>query len=86
MAMVMEACIALKFFIKRYILLVIFRSYKKEHSLFMLGETRFAWNFIAIAHLLKVKGKLKQSVIDLRWEEYVRTLWNGNKSKSLTMS
>ena len=56
---VAKARTVLTFFRKRHMPLAIFRSYEKEHSLLMPGETRFASNFIALERLLKVKGALQ---------------------------
>ena len=76
--LVHEARMVLKFFRKRHMPLALFRTYEKELSLLMPGETRFASNFIALERLMKVKGALKQCVNDPRWNTYVRTLSDRN--------
>jgi len=77
--LVEKARTILKYFKQRHMPLPIFWSYEKEHSLLMPVETRFASNFIAIHHLLKVKRNLHQSIMDPQWKEHMKKLWNTNK-------
>jgi hypothetical protein len=41
-----------------------------------LGATRFATNFLIVDRIFEVKEALKQTVIDVEWDTYVRTLSN----------
>lgn len=61
MNLLLEAKIVLKFFKKGHMPFTIFWNYKK-YSLLMSALTRFALNFIAIAHLLKVKKSLVKTM------------------------
>jgi hypothetical protein len=38
--------------------------------------TQFATNFFMIARVLDVKEALKQTIIDMEWDTYVRNLWD----------
>jgi len=53
--------------------LSIFCKYEMQYSLLMPRKTRFAFTFIMIDRLLKVKRGLQQSVVDPQWMEYVQT-------------
>jgi hypothetical protein len=62
----------------RHVPLVLFRKHAaihaKELSLMSPGATRFATNFLMVARVLDVKEALKQTVTDIEWDTYVRTL------------
>ena len=45
-------------------------------SLKVLPDTTFACNFFVIACMLEVKDPLERMVIDPRWNEYMRPLFN----------
>jgi hypothetical protein len=47
-----------------------------ELSLKVPVETRFVYNFLMIGCMLEVKDALERMVMDLRWNEYVNTLFN----------
>ena len=40
------------------------------------GATKFATNFFIVARILDVKEVLKQIVIDMEWNTYVRNVWD----------
>jgi hypothetical protein len=66
-------------FIKaRHVPLALFRKHAAIHagglSLLSPGATRFATNFLMVARVLDVKEALKQTVTDVEWDTYVRTL------------
>jgi hypothetical protein len=67
-----------KFIRARHVPLALFRKHAAIHaqglSLLSPGATRFATNFFMIAKVLDVKEALKQIVIDVKWDTYVRTL------------
>jgi hypothetical protein len=46
----------------------------KGISLLSPGATRFATNFLMVARILDVKETLKQTVTDVEWNTYVKTL------------
>jgi hypothetical protein len=58
--------------------LALFRKHAAIHaqglSLLSLGTIRFATNFFMVARVLDVKKALKQTVTDVEWDTYVRTL------------
>ena len=43
-------------------------------SLLSLGATQFVTNFLMVARVLDMKEALKQTVTDVEWDTYVRTL------------
>jgi hypothetical protein len=54
----------------------VYLYYSPKLSLKVPPEIRFACNFLMIACMLEVKDALERMVIDLRWNEYVSTLFN----------
>jgi hypothetical protein len=58
--------------------LALFRKHAAIHaqglSLLSPGAIRFATNFLMVARVLDVKEALKQTVTDIEWDTYVRTL------------
>jgi hypothetical protein len=56
--------------------MALYRQYSPRLSLKVPPETRFACNFLMINRMLEVKDALERVVIDPRWNEYVRTLFN----------
>jgi hypothetical protein len=69
-----------RFIRARHVLLALFRKHATIHakglSLLSHGATRFATNFLMVARVLDVKEALKQTVTDVEWDTYVRTLSN----------
>jgi Protein of unknown function (DUF 659)/hAT family C-terminal dimerisation region len=67
-----------KFIRARHIPLALFRKHAAIHarglSLVSPTATRFATNFLMVDRLLDVKEALKQTVSDVEWDAYVRTL------------
>jgi hypothetical protein len=67
-----------RFIRARHIPLALFRKHAAIHakglSLLSPGATRFATNFLMVARVLDVKEALKQTVTDVEWDTYVRTL------------
>jgi hypothetical protein len=68
-------------FIKaRHVPLALFHKHTTIHakgfSLLSPGATRFATNFLMVARVLDVKEALKQTVTDVEWDTYIRTLSN----------
>jgi hypothetical protein len=43
-------------------------------SFLCLGATRFATNFFMVARVFDVKEVLKQTVTDMDWDKYMKTL------------
>lgn len=64
---------------KRHIALAVFRSHEKDLSLIRPGATRFATNYLMIDRLLKVRKALELTVVDPKWDDYVRTLGSERK-------
>jgi hypothetical protein len=60
--------------------MALYRHYSPRLSLKVPPETRFACNFLMIARMLEVRDALEKMVIDPRWNEYVRTLFNRQNS------
>jgi hypothetical protein len=62
----------------RHVPLALFRKHAAIHakglSLLSPSTTRFATNFLMVARILDVKEALKQTVTDVEWDTYVRTL------------
>jgi hypothetical protein len=58
--------------------LALFRKHAAIHaqglSLLSPGATQFATNFLMVARIFNVKEALKQTVTDVEWDTYVRTL------------
>jgi hypothetical protein len=69
-----------KFIRARHVLLALFCKHAAIHaqglSLLSPGATWFATNFLMVARVLDVKEALKQTVTDVEWDTYVRTLSN----------
>jgi hypothetical protein len=69
-----------KFVKLRHAPLALFRKHAAIHaqglSLLSPGATRFATNFLMVVGVLEVMEALKQTVIDVAWDRYVRTLSN----------
>ena len=69
-----------KFRRARHVLLVLFHKHVAIHaqglSLLSPSVTRFAINFFMVARILDMKDMLKQTIIDLEWDTYARTLFN----------
>jgi hypothetical protein len=67
-----------RFIRARHIPLVLYRKYVAIHakglSLLSPSATQFATNFFMVARVLDVKEALKQTVTDVEWDTYVRTL------------
>src|SRR5450759_1257799 len=67
-----------RFIRARHIPLALFRKHSAIHAkglnLLNPGATRFATNFLMVARVLDVKEALKQTVTDVEWDTYVRTL------------
>jgi hypothetical protein len=67
-----------RFIRARHILLALFCKHAAIHakglSLLSPGAARFATNFLMVARVLDVKEALKQTVTDVEWDTYVRTL------------
>jgi hypothetical protein len=61
-----------------HISLALFHKHETIHakrlSLLSPGATRFATNFLMVARVLDMKETLKQTVTDVEWDTYVRTL------------
>jgi hypothetical protein len=56
--------------------MALYRHYSPRLSLKVPPETRFACNFLMINRMLEVMDALERVVIDPRWNEYLRTLFN----------
>jgi hypothetical protein len=67
-----------RFIRARHVPLALFCKHAAIHSqglsLLSPGATRFATNFFMVARVLNVKETLKQTVTDVEWNMYVRTL------------
>jgi hypothetical protein len=67
-----------KFIRARHVPLALFRKhaaiYAQGLSLLNPNATRFATNFLMVARILDVKEALKQTVTDVEWDTYIRTL------------
>jgi hypothetical protein len=67
-----------KFIRACHVPLALFRKHAAIHaqglSLLSPGAIRFATNFLMVARVLDVKEALKQTVTDIEWDTYVRTL------------
>jgi hypothetical protein len=68
----------IRFIRARHVPLALFRKHATIHakglSLLSPSATRFATNFLMVARVLDVKEALKQTVTDVEWDTYVRTL------------
>jgi hypothetical protein len=64
----------------RHVPLALFRKHAAIHakglSLLSPGAIRFATNFLMVSKVFDVKEALKQTVTDVEWDTYVRTLSN----------
>jgi hypothetical protein len=73
----------IKFIRLRHFSLALFQKHVaiSAHGLSILshGATRFATNFLMVARVLDVKEGLKQTMGDVEWNTYVKTLWNTQK-------
>jgi hypothetical protein len=58
----------------------------KGLSLLSLGATRFATNFLMVARVLDVKEALEQTVTDVEWDTYVRTLFDTQRKPVRTQA
>jgi hypothetical protein len=69
-----------KFIRARHILLALFRKHAAIHAqglnLLSLGTTRFAINFFMVARVLDVTEALKQTITDIKWNAYIKTLFD----------
>jgi hypothetical protein len=67
-----------RFIMARHVPLALFRKHAAIHakglSLLSPGATWFATNFLMVARVLDVKEALKQTVTNVEWDTYVRTL------------
>jgi hypothetical protein len=67
-----------RFIRARHVPLALFRNHAAIHakwlSLLSPGATRFVTNFLMVARVLNMKEALKQTVTDVEWDTYVRTL------------
>jgi hypothetical protein len=76
--MVEDAYKIVRFIRTRHVPLALFCKHATIHakglSLLSLGATRFATNFFMVARVLDVKEELKQTVTDVEWNTYIRTL------------
>jgi hypothetical protein len=67
-----------KFIRARHVPLALFRKHAAIHaqglSLLSPGATRFATNFLMVTRILNMKEALKQTVTDVEWNTYIRTL------------
>ena len=75
-----------RFVKNRQMPLAVFREHEAHFSLLLPGQTRFASNFIMIDRLLKVKNALEFTVVDPRWDEYVKKLRDSRQDKARTLS
>jgi hypothetical protein len=77
-SMVEDAQKIVRFIRACHVPLTHFRKHATIHakglSLLSPGATRFATNFLMVARVLDVKEVLKQTVTDVEWDTYVRTL------------
>jgi hypothetical protein len=48
--------------------------YAQGLNLLSPGATRFSTNFLMVARVLDAKEALKQTITDVEWDTYVRTL------------
>jgi hypothetical protein len=68
----------IRFIRARHVPLALFHKHAAIHakglSLLSPGTIRFATNFLMVARVLDVKEALKQTVTDVEWNTYVRTL------------
>jgi hypothetical protein len=64
--------------------MALYCHYSPRLSLKVPPETRFACNFLMIARMLEIKDALERMVIDPRWNEYVKTLFNRQMVTVLT--
>ena len=69
-----------RFIRARHVLLALFCKHAAIHakglSQLSLGTTQFATNFLMVARVLDVKEVLKQTVTNVEWNMYIRTLSN----------
>ena len=67
-----------RFIRARHIPLAFFRKHVAIHarglSLLSLGAIRFATNFLMVARVLDMKEVLKQTITNVEWDTYIRTL------------
>jgi hypothetical protein len=77
-SVVKDAQKIVRFIRARHVPLALFRKHATIHakglSLLSLGATRFATNFHMVSRVFVVKEALKQTVTDVEWDTYVRTL------------
>ena len=70
----------LRFIRAHHVRLAFFHKHIAIHakglSLLSLGATWFATNFLMVARVLDVKEALKQTVTNVEWDTYIRTLSN----------
>jgi hypothetical protein len=79
-----------RFIRARHVPLALFRKHATIHakglSLLSPGATRFATNFLMVARVLDMKEALKQTVTDVEWDTYVRTLSDTQKKPVRTQA
>jgi hypothetical protein len=67
-----------RFIRAHHVPLALFRKHATIHakglSLLSPGATRFATNFLMVSRVLDVKEELKQTIIDVEWDTYIKTL------------
>jgi hypothetical protein len=77
-SMVEDAQKIVRFIRAHHVLLALFCKHVAIHakglSLLSPGATRFATNFLMVARVLDMKEALKQTVTNVEWDTYVRTL------------
>jgi hypothetical protein len=81
--MVEDAQKIVKFIRLHLIILAIFRKhatiFAQGLSFLSLSTIRFATNFFMVARVMEVKEALKQTVANVEWDTYVRTLSDTQK-------
>jgi hypothetical protein len=79
-----------KFIRACHVPLALFRKHAAIHakglSLLSPGATLFATNFLMVARVLDVKEALKQTVTDVEWDTYVKTLSNTQRKHVWTQA
>jgi hypothetical protein len=74
----------------RHILLALFHKLAaisiQGLSLLSIGATRFATNFLMVIKTLNMKKTLKQTMTNVEWDTYVRTLLDTQKKPVWTQA
>ena len=65
-----QARTLVKFIKIRQMPLAVFRKHEATLSFLMSAQTRFASHYIIISCLLKVRGALERSVMNVKWRTY----------------